>query len=225
MVGSRILARIGIQAAFTDAADGGVRDAADPLAERIAWRAGFHLPLHQCRQLHGDAVWWVEWGDAGDGADILISRKRHHTLAIRTADCLPVLLADGEAGVVAAVHAGWRGTVCNVVARAVAVMVEIGARAERIHADFGPAIGPCCFRVEGEARARLQAAADGVGVTAADGAAAYADLAAINRWQLERAGVPAGQIDSDGPCTCCSGGYFSHRRDRSPWRQLSLISA
>ncbi len=222
MLSSEALARIGVHAAFTVAADGGVRDEHDPLAEQIAWRAGFHLPLYQCRQLHGDQVWWVEWGDAKGGADILISRKRDCTLAIRTADCLPILLADADAGVIAAVHAGWRGTVRNVAAKAVATMVEIGANPDRIHADFGPAIGSCCFTVDGDCLEQLRRAAECVGIHE-DGGRHHADLAAINRHQLQQSGLHPAHIGGGAACTCCSTDHFSHRRDQSPWRQLALI--
>lgn len=222
MLISQSLAAIGIHAAFSDATDGGVRDENDDLADHLAWRAGFSLPLYQCKQLHGDAVWWVEWGGVGAGADILISHQRNLTLAIRSADCLPILLADATAGVIAAVHAGWRGTVANVAAKAVAMMVEIGADLSAIHADFGPAIGPCCFTVDGDCRHHLQQAAGGVGMTSQD-KRQVADLVAINRWQLERAGLNVDQISDAAPCSCCSTHYFSHRRDRSPWRQIALI--
>ncbi|MDX8413410.1 MAG: polyphenol oxidase family protein [Mariprofundales bacterium] len=223
MLTSQSLAAIGIHAAFSDATDGGVRDEYDVLAEHIAWRAGFSLPLYQCKQLHGDAVWWVEWGRAGQGADILISRQRNLTLAIRTADCLPILLADAGAGVIAAVHAGWRGTVANVAAKAVATMVELGADLTAIHADFGPAIASCCFAVNGDCSRQLQQVAGGVGVTTV-GEQQAVSLVEINRWQLEQAGVNAAHISNTAPCSCCAYHYFSHRRDQSPWRQVALIA-
>jgi len=222
MLISQSLAKIGVHAAFSEAADGGIRDANDPLAEQIAWHAGFHLPLYQCEQLHGDDVWWVEWGDAGGGADILITRKHNCTLAIRSADCLPIALADANAGVVAVVHAGWRGTARNIVGKAVATMVEIGANPDEIHADFGPAIGDCCFAIDGECLQQLQQVASDGGITQRN-QQWFADLATINRTQLLQAGLNATHIASRPLCTCCSPAYFSHRRDRSPWRQLSLI--
>ncbi len=222
MLTAKSLAMIGVRAAFSDAADGGVRDEHDPLAEKIAWRAGFHLPLHQCRQLHGDGVWWVEWGGSGAGADILLSRRTDLTLAVRTADCLPLLLADGEAGVIAAVHAGWRGTALDIAGRAVAMMCEIGASRAQIRAVLGPAIGGCCFRVRDEALTRLEACGDGIGMREHEGGVC-ADLTEINRYQLQRAGVSDGRIEVLACCTCCGTGYFSHRRDQTPWRQLALI--
>ncbi|MDQ6965135.1 MAG: polyphenol oxidase family protein [Mariprofundales bacterium] len=152
----------------------------------------------------------------------MVSRKHGVTLAIRTADCLPILLADADAGVIAAVHAGWRGTVANVAARAVHVMVEMGAATTAIHADLGPAIADCCFTVDGECRQQLQQTASGIGMVA-QGALQSASLSAINRWQLEEAGIDSHHITDQRVCTCCTTNYFSHRRDNSPWRQLALI--
>jgi len=219
---SQSLAGIGIHAAFSEAADGGVRDENDPLAEGLGWRAGFHLPLYQCQQLHGDDVWWVEWGDAGKGADILLSRQHKLTLAIRTADCLPILLADAEAGVIAAVHAGWRGTARNVAAKAITTMVAMGANPAHIHAALGPSIAPCCFTIGDDCREQLWQAAGGIGLLQHDQTWS-ANLAAINGQQLQKAGVKVSHIDTTTRCSGCSSGFFSHRRDQTPWRQLSLI--
>ena len=83
-------------------------------------------------------------------ADGYVTAEAGVPLVIFTADCIPLLMADEEAGVVAAVHSGWRSTVSDIEKNAVEAMVSLGASKERIHACIGPAIGRCCFEVGGE---------------------------------------------------------------------------
>ncbi|MDX8410185.1 MAG: peptidoglycan editing factor PgeF [Mariprofundales bacterium] len=225
MLTSPLLASIGIQAAFSEAVDGAVRDENDiEGANRLCHRGSFPPPAHQCRQLHGNKIWHVENNRATDGADILLCATPTTTLAVRSADCLPILLADAEAGVIAAVHAGWRGTAATVAGEAVAAMTALGAKPERIHASMGPAIGSCCFTIEEPCRQQLARCADGVGITPWDGAW-RADLAQINAHHLQCAGIQKGQIEQRGSCTCCQPQrFFSHRRNSTNLRQLALIS-
>lgn len=79
--------------------------------------------------------------------DALVTSQRGIALCINTADCVPLLMADTQAGVIAAVHSGWRGTVARIAARTVKSMIALGASPERIHAAMGPSICPECFEV------------------------------------------------------------------------------
>ena len=85
--------------------------------------------------------------------DAIVTSERRLALCINTADCVPVVLADPEAGVIAAVHSGWKGTVGRITARAVDAMVAIGAVPSRIHAAMGPCICRGCFEVGHEVAA------------------------------------------------------------------------
>jgi YfiH family protein len=143
----------------------------------------------------------------GDG---LLENTPGALVAVKTADCLPILLVDPVARGVAAVHAGWRGTMARIAAHAVAAMAtEFGARPERLRAAIGPGIGKCCFEVGPEVAAGFDEPVPG------EGRRAHVDLAAANRRQLLEAGVTASAIVASNLCTLCQPDEFeSYRRDR-----------
>ena len=106
--------------------------------------------LNTCYQIHSAAVATVEapWPrDAAPKVDGMVTARPGLALGILTADCVPVLLADGEARVVGAAHAGWRGALAGVIEATVQAMVALGARAERIRAGIGPCIAQRSYEV------------------------------------------------------------------------------
>jgi len=136
-------------------------------------------------------------------------------LAIRTADCLPILIADPRHHAVAAVHAGWRGVVCEIASRTVEAMTQkFHSKPEDLVVAIGPGIGPCCFEVGPEVAVQFQL----TGRT-------KVDLVETTCRQLRRNGVCAGQISACGLCTYCNPEVFeSYRRDReAAGRMVSLI--
>ena len=136
-------------------------------------------------------------------ADGLITDEPELALVVFTADCVPVLLQGP--GVVAAVHAGWRGTAKGIAAKAVA---EMGCAPESITAFIGPAIGPCCYEVGDEVREAMR---ERMGREAEPFfQERNVDLEGLNKRQLELAGV--GRIEVSPVCTRCSHTrYWSHR--------------
>jgi YfiH family protein len=175
------------------------------------------------RQVHGGRVVQAsatdpEGADA-DGVWERLDSLNGRGLAVRTADCVPILLATRDGSLVAAVHAGWRGTAGSIVRRAVDSLAAAGAGPATLVAAIGPSIGPCCYPVSVEVAAELTAVS---GITV-DPAAA--DLREVNRSQLLAAGMPAKSIHSAPWCTSCEAGLFhSHRRDgAAAGRQWSLI--
>lgn len=141
-------------------------------------------------------------------------------LCIFTADCVPVLLCDAEAGVVEAIHSGWKGTVRDMMGAAVRKMTGMGAKVENIHAAIGPAIARCCFEVGPEVKEAIEALlgddAEGL-CPPEDGVPGkfMADIKEANRRRLLQLGVPAEQIDVSEDCTMCRRDvYWSHRATR-----------
>ena len=101
-------------------------------------------------QVHGADVVEVSepWEPgAGPRADAMVTRRSGIALGVITADCAPILLADRQAGVVGAAHAGWRGAVAGVIEATVAAMIDLGAQASRITAAIGPCIALCSYEV------------------------------------------------------------------------------
>jgi YfiH family protein len=140
-------------------------------------------------------------------ADVAVSDDPASALGVRVADCAPVLLADRRVGVVAAAHAGWRGTVLGAAPAAVRAMREsFGSNPADLVVAIGPCLGACCGEVGPEVRAAFldaghPVAAVGAWFTPGGGDRSYLDLPLANRDQLEAAGVPATQIHVAGLCT------------------------
>jgi YfiH family protein len=121
-------------------------------------------------------------------------------VAVRVADCVPLLLADTVTSAVAAVHAGWRGTAAGVAAATVeALRHRFGVKPQDLVVAIGPSIGACCYRVGAEVKEAFAAA----GAARLDRwfAGEHLDLVAANRDQLAAAGVPEAQIHACGLCT------------------------
>lgn len=172
----------------------------------------------QLNQVHGRAIHTVGLGYSGDprpAADGLVTTATGLVLCIYTADCVPVLLADTERGVIGALHAGWRGTLADVAAAGVRAMVRQGARAAAIRAALGPAIDPCCYEVDASLAAQFARRIPNALAHTRPGARpdkAYLGLRGVIADQLVAAGLERAAIQNVGPCTRCnSERYFSRR--------------
>jgi YfiH family protein len=178
-------------------------------------------------QVHGTAV--LEATAAGQGvlgeADALLTRTAGLVVGVKTADCLPILIEDRASGAVAAVHAGWRGVIGEIVLRALERLRERGAGLEALRVALGPAIQACCFEVDGDLPARFERAFGADVVVPQPGKArVHLDLGLAVRRSLERAGLPPAHVDVLPQCTRCDERFFSHRRDQGlTGRHLSLI--
>jgi len=139
-------------------------------------------------------------------------------VGVKTADCVPVMLADARTGACAAVHAGWRGTASSIVARTLERMAaEFGTQAGTVSAAIGPAANACCYEVGGDVieafHQKFSNAAD-LFTETRDGHA-LVDLQRANREQLIAAGVPLEQIYTAPLCTMCRTDlFFSYRREK-----------
>lgn len=192
------------------------RGAERPRRETLALVCGVDRPVAWLRQVHGSAVLESGPGCGGQG-DALTTARRDLALAISTADCVPVVLATP--GRVAAVHAGWRGIVAGVVARAVD---SFAGSATPTRGWIGPAIGPCCYEVGDEVAAEVAGASgdSGVIVRPTGGAKPHLDLGRAVRSQLLSLGIS--QITRIERCTRCAPELHSYRRDGSTGRNLTF---
>ena len=158
-------------------------------------------------------------------ADGLVTTDPGVVLAVLTADCAPVLLADPAAGVVGALHAGWRGLAAGVVEAGVAAVAALGADPAATVGLVGPAVGGCCYEVGPDVREAVGARYPAALATTRDGRPAL-DPAAGAAQALERAGVEVTNVRLTGECTVdLADRYFSHRRDHGrTGRQAGLIA-
>jgi purine-nucleoside/S-methyl-5'-thioadenosine phosphorylase / adenosine deaminase len=198
--------------------------------------SGHELPLAILRQVHSDRVFKASRPlltdpPQGDG---WVTDEPDLLVAIQTADCLPVLLVDPEQRVVAAVHAGWRGTLQRITAKAVHRMqTDFGSRPGNCLAVVGPAIRRCCYEVgdevveaftkEFERSASFFSETPRAKATRAN--SQCVDLAEACRSQLLDAGMVAENIVTDAPCTACERErFFSHRANAGQaGRMMSVI--
>jgi polyphenol oxidase len=185
-------------------------------------------PIRTVRQIHCERSVVTAGGLwSPPEADGLISAEPGVLLAILTADCIPVLVADPVHHVVAAFHAGWRGTVARVVELGIARMVaEFGSIPANLQAAIGPGIGPCCYTVGDEVHSRfLENFSYGAELFHPSEGKLRLDLPLANQRQLEAAGLPTHAIQRVGGCTNCQPDlYFSHRADHGrTGRMMSVI--
>lgn len=178
------------------------------------------------RQVHGRAVAFASGGapapPEADAAIWLGADGPSRAPAVRTADCVPLLLADRGGRAVAAVHAGWRGTAAGIAGEVVRALAERGIDPAGLIAALGPAILACCYEVGPEVLAAVAAA---TGDRVRRDRPGPLDLHASNRRQLEAAGVPGEAIHAAPWCTRCRGDlFFSFRREGAgAGRQMAAI--
>lgn len=159
-------------------------------------------------QVHGAAVRRVEDGGHVPACDALLTTRPGVTLAVTTADCMPLLLE--APGAIAAVHAGWRGAAAGLPELALEA-IATAARCERaaVRVHLGPCIRGCCYEVGADVAERFPAAA-----VRATGGRPRLDLPAAVRLGLVAAGLDPGHFHDVGVCTACTPAHcFSHRRD------------
>lgn len=150
-----------------------------------------------------------------EDTDALVTSLPDTALCIHTADCVPVVMADAAAGVIAAVHSGWKGTVGRISALAVNEMAKLGADPARIVAAMGPCIGPECFEVGPEVTERFTEAGfpDSIIVPQPAGARPHIDLPGAVAFTLKECGLTEGNIHLPPACSRCRPDtYFSARR-------------
>lgn len=156
------------------------------------------------------------WTGQGPVADGMATQVKGIALGVLAADCMPLLFADAEAGVIGSAHAGWRGALGGVIEATIAAMAQIGARRDRIVAALGPCLRPPNFEVGVDVLDLFVARypqADRFFLAAGQAQKRQLDLAGFGRWRCAEAGVA--EFADLGRCTL--GGadaYFSYRASR-----------
>ena len=208
------------------------RDRDDAWTMRQHWCAALDLEperLVTLGQIHGRDVRIATQAHSGHGArpgstqiglgDALVTDQVGPVLMTLHADCQPVLVVDPGGGhrgpAIGVAHAGWRGTVANIVGATLGAMTAaFGTRVDDVHVVLGPAIGRCCYDVGEDVvdAWRQTAGADADEALATDGQHHWFSLTAANTLLLNRAGVPASNLEVSDICTKCDGNHwFSHR--------------
>lgn len=184
-------------------------------------------PVIQGHQVHGCKVAVIErpglTREDLEGYDAFVTDIPGVAIGVRTADCVPVLLYDPVKRVAAAVHAGWKGTVLHISQKALEVMaLKYGTVFSDIRAVIGPAIGPDSFQVGLEVAEKFKAAGfpmdeiwsfQGAGDGSPMSGGHHIDLFKANRWLLEQAGIPPGNIQVFAIDTYKDASFFSARRE------------
>jgi YfiH family protein len=188
-------------------------------------------------------IWYLESGVAGDSVDVkiqnlpasrfqfaegdaMVSNVPGVSMGIRTADCLPLLIADRFRGTAAAVHCGWRSLAMGLAGKTVEVLRDVmGSRVEHLLAAIGPSIGPCCYEVGGEVKEAFPSGRSEDGLFEKRGQNLYLDLASEVKTQLIMEGMAPETVDEIVGCTSCNPDLFWSWRARSDeGRMISYIT-
>lgn len=196
------------------------------------WADAFQLPLSRfavMNQVHGDRILAINGASreklpdrpfpSGEGwqFDALVTSRPGIAIGVRTADCVPILMVDKGRRVIAAAHAGWRGTALNIAGKVIDTLEkDFSSRKSDLLVAIGPAIGPCCYQVAAPVWRAFAGFLDRLSLLRPhpEKDRWLLDLSLVNRLQLEERGVPPENIFSSGYCTSCRDDvFFSHRRD------------
>jgi YfiH family protein len=196
-----------------------------------------HWALAGCWQVHGSDVRVVKnqieakpaEDEHGDTVycDAIVSKAAGVLAGVKTADCVPILVGDSETGAFAAVHAGWRGTVAEVVTRALSrLATDYKTKASDVVVAIGPAAGVCCYEVGSEVidafGDRFAPSSSLFKKTRAEHACV--DLVKANRAQLTAVGVQEEKIYSAPLCTMCRTDlFFSYRREKNLYGKVGRL--
>jgi YfiH family protein len=169
------------------------------------------------------AFGWEMLDDAVEDCDALVTAEHGVILTILTADCVPLLLYDPTKKVVAAVHAGWKGTKARIAVKTIETMQDrFGCDPSEILVGIAPSIGKCCYEVDKDVASHFFGYAQGWEQI---GAKYRLDLSLVNKLQLLSSGVPEQNIQMSSICTACEvESFFSYRKERGcSGRFMSMI--
>ena len=172
--------------------------------------------IHSTRVVVFDGLVKAEVLSQGEG-DAMVTNQPQFLLVVRTADCVPVLLVNQKAGIIGAIHAGWRGAVGGIVSKTIQTCVEqFGSDVADMHLAIGPSIGPCCYEVDAQVIDPLQTGYpdwQGVLQETTEGKGML-DLKKLIWHQVLASGIPEHQVERIEECTHCRDDlFYSYRRE------------
>ncbi len=173
-------------------------------------------------QEHGDQIHIIRGAERPSTGDGLVLVKKGVAGIIKTADCMPVIIADPVYPMAAIVHAGWRGTAVRIAQKAVRTMLGLGAARERMIALLGPSIRSCCYKVGEDVRSVFRKEEFDDAIFNEVNGDLFLDLADANRRTLEKEGLE--EIHDSGLCTHHNESFASYRRGEFSRRQISFVS-
>ena len=178
-----------------------------------------HVCIIDKKEMQG----WERMEDAVEDCDALVTDRENVIVTILTADCVPILLYDPVKRVVAAVHAGWKGTEGEIVVKTIDAMKRrFGSNPSDMLAGVAPAIGKCCYEVGEDVVSHFSAYSDAID---RHGKKYMLDLPMINKTQMIAAGILEEHIEMSGICTACEvETFFSYRKEQGcSGRFMSMI--
>lgn len=206
-----------------------------PPPNTVLQKISSHFPVNAktmifMNQVHSDEIInKVNKKPSFPTADAIITKERHLALCLKTADCVPIFLFDSKNDVIAAIHAGWRGTALNIVKKTIKKLEHFyKSNPDDIYAFIGPAICPRCYKVGKDVIdvfSFLGKAKTSFTAKLKDGKYLL-DLKSINAYLIEQTGVPQQHIEISEHCTYCNSELFhSYRRDgQHAGRNISFIT-
>lgn len=197
---------------------------------RLGRAFGIAAPVATVSQVHGKTVFLLDPStiDTKTEADAIITTMKGAAIGVLTADCVPILVLDPVRKAVAAIHAGWKGTVKLIAKETVdAMRANFNSDAKDLVAAIGPHIGPCCYSVGALVADEFRRAfGENPACLKPAGAGALVDLGEANVGALLFAGLKRENISFEPVCTSCNNGlFFSYRKENGrTGRQLSFIA-
>ncbi len=186
-------------------------------------RESHHVPegVVTVKQVHGTDIFFAESSQHSSepqGYDIVMTSEKNISVAVKTADCLPLLVVDPKNSLVAAVHAGWKGTLARVTQVAIQEFVKRGSRAEDLFVAMGPSMGAHCYEVEADVAGpfKKEFSWSEKILKRQSETKWLLDIPQANRIQLEELGVPSERIDHIDLCTHCHPNLFYSCRREGP---------
>jgi len=176
------------------------------------------FPDQRINQVHGTDVLYVDhYSEHTATYDAMVSDKSALKLMIKTADCIPLVFADEQAGVIGAAHAGWRSLVAEIIPKTIDEMVKLGASRNKILVGMGPSLGTCCS----EFSQPYEEIPEKYHWAILENN--HVDLLNIAHQQVMDSGIPGSHVERMAICTACSPEWFSWRRNHSNERMGTFI--